>query len=189
MSVEPTSDPWERRSGESSPAFEAFARYRDAGIERSIRGVAQELGKSATLLARWSSANDWVARAAAWDAEQDRRWRNQIAARRRRAIDRHINMAQLAQTKVAARLMGLDEQTLSATELTRLLDVAVRIEREALGEPQRLELTGADGDPVSVQVAEFAAMGAEQRRLAIADIAAAVSRRVQAATGTDDDDD
>src|SRR4051812_24743013 len=63
--------PWERLSDESSPAWEAFVAYRDAGPERSIRSVAQTLDKSASLLGRWSAEHDWLSRAAAWDRHQD----------------------------------------------------------------------------------------------------------------------
>lgn len=63
--------PWDRRPGETSPAWAAFVVYRDMGAERSTARVAQELGKSKTLADRWSGANEWVARAAAWDAHLD----------------------------------------------------------------------------------------------------------------------
>jgi hypothetical protein len=181
--------PWERQPGESARAFEAFTLYRDAGPERSQRAVARRLGKSGALIGRWSSAHRWVLRADAWDTEQDRQWRAQMTARRRRAVDRHVRTAELAQSKVAQRLIDLDPAELTVTELTRLLDVTVRIERDALGEPIRHEVTGAGGDPLTVQVAEFTAMGAEQRRRAIGDIVAAVRRRVDAAAGIDDDDE
>ena len=51
----------------------AFQVHRDmrAG-ERSARKVAKAIGKSYTLTSHWCATYDWVARAAAWDAEQDR---------------------------------------------------------------------------------------------------------------------
>jgi hypothetical protein len=65
-------DPWERQPKESARAYEAFVAYRDMGPGRAVRAVARELGKSVTLIGRWSSAHHWVERAEAWDAEQDR---------------------------------------------------------------------------------------------------------------------
>lgn len=185
---------WEQQTGESARAYEAFRTYRDLEPSaRSIRRVAQELGKSATLVGRWSSTCRWVERAEAWDREQDRLWQADLRARRRTIVDRHLRVAQAAQGKIVQRLVGLDAEKLTVVELIRLLEVASRIERDALavGQPVQLhhEISNSEASPLTVQLAEFAAMGAEQRRLAIADMAAAVSRRVQAATGADDDDD
>ena len=59
--------PWDMQPGESPESFEAFALYRDLGIERSIRRVGRELGKSGSLIFRWSSENDWQYRVEEWD--------------------------------------------------------------------------------------------------------------------------
>lgn len=60
--------PWDRRDGESLPAWEAFIRYRDLGPGRSSDAVGKELGKSGGLCERWSARWEWVARCRAWDA-------------------------------------------------------------------------------------------------------------------------
>ena len=64
---------WDRQSEESDPAFEAFRSYLLMGGERSTAKVARVLGKSKTLIDRWSSRNRWVARAQAFDAEAAKR--------------------------------------------------------------------------------------------------------------------
>lgn len=64
--------PFDRRPGESNAAFQAFAAYRDAGLDRSIEAVAESLSKSGSLCRRWSARHEWVARVAAWDVERDR---------------------------------------------------------------------------------------------------------------------
>lgn len=64
--------PWERQEGEGPERWEAFLRYRELGLGRSLVQVAQNLGKSNTLLHVWSSEGGWVARAEAYDREQDR---------------------------------------------------------------------------------------------------------------------
>jgi hypothetical protein len=61
---------WNRQPGETKKAYEAFRAYRDLGGARSIREVAHKLGKSATLISRWSAENEWVRRVEAWDAHQ-----------------------------------------------------------------------------------------------------------------------
>jgi len=71
--VDEWSELWERQPGESPEAFEAFALYRDMGIERSTAKVGRRLGKSKTLMDRWSSDHGWVMRAAVWEREQDRK--------------------------------------------------------------------------------------------------------------------
>ena len=65
--------PWERQEGESAKAFEAFTIYAGLGADRSLRAVAQQLGKSKTLMDRWSSTYGWVARAAEYDADLQRK--------------------------------------------------------------------------------------------------------------------
>lgn len=60
-------EPWGRRADESRPAFEAFRTYLEMGTGRDIRSVGRSLGKSGSLISRWSSRHSWVARAKAWD--------------------------------------------------------------------------------------------------------------------------
>lgn len=55
---------WVRRDGESNPAYEAFRTYMNL---RSTTKVAEELGKSVTLITRWCTEHDWVARITAYD--------------------------------------------------------------------------------------------------------------------------
>lgn len=62
-----SSDSWERQKGETPQAFEAFKAYCEMGDERSIRKVAQELGKTDSLLRRWSSRWNWVERTRDYD--------------------------------------------------------------------------------------------------------------------------
>jgi hypothetical protein len=50
------------------------------GPERSVRKVAKALGKSGTLVGRWSSENGWPERAESWDAECDRCRREEFMA-------------------------------------------------------------------------------------------------------------
>lgn|SRR5262249_55232137 len=63
---------WDKRAEESEQAFAAFVMYRDMGAERSTAKVGQRLGKSRTLMDRWSARHQWVERAHAYDKRQDR---------------------------------------------------------------------------------------------------------------------
>lgn len=61
-------DPWERRDDETPMAYQAFKEYLDQGADRSTAHVARALGKSKTIMDRWSSRHEWVARSRAWDS-------------------------------------------------------------------------------------------------------------------------
>jgi hypothetical protein len=75
--------PWERRAGETARAYRAFACFRDLGEDRTIVQAAKLLGKSESLLRRWSARHDWWSRVQSWDLENEREER--AAARRARA--------------------------------------------------------------------------------------------------------
>lgn len=92
---------WERLKGESGRSYHAFTLYRNLGLTRSLAKAAGQLQKQeeerlkilqkqapvcpqkdtkstpkletiVRYLKRWSSAHNWLSRAEAWDAEQDR---------------------------------------------------------------------------------------------------------------------
>lgn len=87
-------DPWERQpkgspliltgDGESAKAHAAFMDYARMGVAHSLRDLAARYrqavvnGQSTppttkwTTTSKWSHNHSWVARAAAWDAEQER---------------------------------------------------------------------------------------------------------------------
>lgn len=82
-----TPQPWDRQIKESTQAYDAFDLYRNMGPERSCAKVGQKLGKSTTIMERWSAKWSWVARAAAWDQHLDKQAqkaleREEIAARK-----------------------------------------------------------------------------------------------------------
>lgn len=56
-----------RQAGESNPAWEARRIYVNMGPTRSIRSVGQELGKSGSLISRWSARWGWATSARAFD--------------------------------------------------------------------------------------------------------------------------
>ncbi|MCU1612630.1 MAG: hypothetical protein JWO98_170 [Frankiales bacterium] len=126
---------WERQPEESTPAWEAFAVYRDHP-DRSLVAVARELGKSASLVARWSARWSWVQRAAAWDAEADRAHRSSLQRRRRAAALRHLELAEAGMGVVRreiGELLTRDPGGLRPADVGRFLDTCARLEKEALG--------------------------------------------------------
>lgn len=93
-------EPWDRQSGESAPAYEAFLTYRDMGYARSNGGVAQKLGKSKTLMDRWSAQWNWVQRTEAWDSMPSAKLVEAYEEMATRVAQQHERVA----TKLMARL-------------------------------------------------------------------------------------
>jgi len=80
--MEETYIAWERQQKETSKAYKAFCEFRDAGTERSLSKLAQELNVSKTHLGNWSSKYDWVNRVQAFDDYIEAR----VRARNEKAI-------------------------------------------------------------------------------------------------------
>lgn len=167
--------PWERLRGESAPAFQAFALYRDMGADRSLAKVAKELGKSATLIERWSARDAWVTRVDAWDVEQDRLWRAQQLASRREVGKRHLRIANAMQGRLVDALARLDVSTMSPRDIAHWLEISAKVQRQALGQGDRTELTGADGGPL-----ELASLSPGEARARLAEVSAEIQRRLTA---------
>ena len=135
--LQSTRYPWERQFGESRKAFEAFTVYRDMGPTRSQERVARELGKSAQLMARWSAKWSWVERATAWVEEQDRQSRIAQQDKVEKMNDRHAQLATALTGKVVEKLQSMTSEEIekmSVSALSRLLEVGVKVERQARGE-------------------------------------------------------
>ena len=136
---EPEIAPWEQQPGESAKAFEAFAIYRDMGVERSVRKVTQRLNKSLTLIGKWSSAYNWPERARAYDRDLDRQAHAQAVREVRSMTNRHIRIAMQLQAKALQALEQLDVTTLSPKMQLAFLTKATEIERM-----NRLSAAGMD---------------------------------------------
>jgi hypothetical protein len=143
-------DFWERLDGESPQAFEAFALYRDMGPDRSLGKVAKQLGKSRSLMERWSVLHHWVNRSDAWDIEADRLHRGYLIAHRRDVDRRLLGIAGAMQAKMVEALRQLDASTLTARDMAAWLTATTAAQRAALGLGEKIEVTGADGGPIEL---------------------------------------
>jgi len=125
-------DEWDRQDKEGAKAFEAFACYRDMGATRSVRKVAQELGKSCTLIAKWSKRWSWGSRTVAYDRYLDRTFRESIREGvRETAMKLQTSRAQLADILLEATSL-MDSSALPSRETIRLFDVLTRSQRPDL---------------------------------------------------------
>lgn len=183
-------DPWERQPSESETHYGRFALYRDMGRERSLKQLGETLRSSGARVSQpWlyqiSSRHRWDERTRAWDNEQDRLLLALTARKRRDMAERHARLASGMIGKALAALAQLVPADLAARDLIRMIEVATRLEREALGEPgQTIAVTGRDGGPVMV---DYSNLTPEQRQERLAELAAEAARRAGAPLGADDD--
>lgn len=159
-------EPWDQRKNESGPAYEAFLEYRNLGLTRSGAKVAQKLGKSKTLIDRWSSQYSWVIRAAAYDQFLDREWVLEATERRRQVARRNADLGAKAMELVRKRvdqmanwldveneLYDPEAPNLDVLDLRRLVDSIGKLELLALGNPtENVQVTGKDGNPLEVDL-------------------------------------
>lgn len=142
------SDPWNRRPTETRKAYAGFVAYRDLGTDRSLVKLSQQTGKHRTLYEGWSVRHGWQTRVDAWDAwkeseKQKAMHREVIEMGERQARIATAFQAKVAQAWQASNLLGNDETPPAAPrELAYIMDLSIKWERLALGQPsERIELT------------------------------------------------
>jgi hypothetical protein len=143
--------PWEQRDDETARAYEAFALYRSLGPERSCARVGQKLGKSSTIMDRWSARHEWVDRVRAYDAAVSREVVQDETEAMIRMNKRHIEESQKLQQVVLQRIERMQPEALTPADVARWLDIAVKIERKCMG----LDETGGKTVPDTVRLGIF----------------------------------
>lgn len=137
---------WERLPSDTSASFRAFAVYRDLGPERSLSKAAETLGKHPGQLKAWSVRHGWQGRVLAFDAHEDELQQKRIRARRRRALDRRLDLADKAFDKVEEALDGQDTSKWRAGDLARVLAETAKLEDTVIGSPSQ---RSAGGEPIT----------------------------------------
>lgn len=144
---------FERQLFDTDPQWSAFVKYRDTDPDkRSLRVLSERIGQDRGLskfsglyreIQNWSAHNGWRIRVEAWDHYIDREQRKQavreaIAMRRRHAdIGKNLQAAGVAGLRkllTKAEKNG-GELTLTASDIRGLIDLGVRTELQANGEP------------------------------------------------------
>jgi hypothetical protein len=168
---------WDRLTGESSKAYKHFCLYRDMGPGRSLSRMARvpECTSVRRQLNRWSSRWRWVERCQSYDDHLQLQDRLRHEKERKDMLTRHGKIAVLGQNLVVKGIEKLladveqGKRDLSASDASRLLDVAVKIERLSRGEPTEIsELGGSDEHPIKVNLDDRARQAVE-RALGITD--------------------
>lgn len=121
--------PWERQKGESDKAYQAFSTYLDMGPERTLRAVGEKLGKSTTLIERWSCNWKWRERIRAYDNSLEKEARKKAVADRKAMMGRHIGIAMQLQKKALEALEVLEVENMSPKDVKEYLKMATELER------------------------------------------------------------
>jgi len=147
MNLLTANHPFEQLPRESNKAFAAFSLYLSLGAERSTREVARKLGKSLTIIGRWSSKFDWPARVQAHGAHLAIIEREAVeAVARSKAAEWEKRETQLRETEwsmheraIAAAKRGLDAYMdkdkvyANLADIARMLEIASKLGRLATG--------------------------------------------------------
>ncbi len=145
---------WERQEKESSQAFEAFDLYLKMGEDRSLRKVAQELGKSNTLISRWSSAWSWQARVRDYDNEIKRVEFAELQKQAKAMRKRQAQTAMLLQKKAVQALDKLDISELAPKDILSFISKGAQLEREVLAESEGILAHESGADNVTSSLAD-----------------------------------
>jgi hypothetical protein len=126
--------PWDRMPGESENSYVHFLTYRDLGQDRTIAKAADRAHKSRDHFHRIATQWQWINRAGAWDVEQHRLFSAKAADQRTEMIERHARLGRSIMSIVEARLLTIPIDALTPLELSRLAEVASKLERSSWAE-------------------------------------------------------
>jgi hypothetical protein len=165
----------ERGENETAKAYEAFKAYAEMGAGRSLDAVGRKLGKSTTLMERWSSVHGWKERVALWDNRRDHVQQTaeekaaeavalRLAERRAKVQESAYEMFEKLKAKCddmlqfpVGRRESKDGKTIvhpakwNFADLARVATVADALGRMATGlATSRQELSGPDGKPFTL---------------------------------------
>lgn len=136
---------WDKREDESAKAYEWFCRYRDMGTGRSHDKLHQKysegMSKKAQTL-RWSSRYAWVERAEAYDAHIEAIKREANEDRVRQTAEEHIDVADKIMDLALCKLALLEGMEVKPNEVKGLIELSVKMKRDALGVAEKHEVNG-----------------------------------------------
>ncbi len=164
--------PWNRiditHHHESDPAYQAFTTYRDLGYDRSLVKVGRKLGKSETLIARWSVRWAWRIRVEEWDSDKEtlkaaalntsiqamaERQASQAALAVEGLMVPHLALAKAMEDRDVVDLLATrtpSEMVKLAQSTAQSITVLMQAERLARGEPSDIVRTDMSVDVVEI---------------------------------------
>ncbi len=143
---------WEKQPGERDKRWEAFQIYRDMSPgERTLAKVAEVLGKSETLMERWSAEDGWRSRVDEFDQHLDREivQKKQVEVERAKVemTERQTKVVVFVQNKAVERFLAITDDEWDKIPIHQLTDMyldAAKFERVSRGLPSdSIELEAA----------------------------------------------
>lgn len=190
ITLDPALPPWEQQPGETTKRYGQFVTYRNIGRARTLPKAAELLQRHPVTVRKASAEFRWLERAEAYDRHLDQLYEATWLEERRKAAEADAKILGAAIGKGAQRLPSLNAQEMSAGDVIRLMDVAMRHRRALFGDPtETIVVTSEARLPLARKLEEFAGLPADQRNARLAELAATVTRRVRAVEGSDDDDE
>lgn len=152
--------PWEQQPGESDTQYQRFRYYLDhKSTPRRLAEIAQELVKrdkrkiTAASIITYAGRWRWRDRAALRDAEVHKHTDEKLLTTAERIQTAHLEAATILRERVIEEVAARPLGEASLRDLTNLLGLAYKIERETLGlDRKQLEVTGPDGQPLVVSL-------------------------------------
>lgn len=136
---------WDKREDESAKAYEWFCRYRDMGPGRSHDKLHQKYSESTSkksVTLRWSRKYAWVERAEAYDAYLESIKRESNEERARKTAEEHIGVADRVMEFALRKLALLEDAEVKPNDVKGLIELSVKMKRDALGMAEKHEVSG-----------------------------------------------
>ena len=168
--------PWDRMPGESETTYAHFLTYRDLGQDRTIARAADRAHKSRDYFHRMATQWQWINRAGAYDTEAHRLFAAKAADARKEMIERHAKLARNIMSVVEARLLTIPIDELTPMELSRLAEVAAKIERASWAEETAIRARGAS----TIDGVDLSHLDESQRVQRLEALRAELDRRIKA---------
>lgn len=167
LELDPSLPAWDQQPGESPRHYAYFRLYLETPPQRrSLQLVADLTGISHNRIGHISGPHKWVARVAAWDAEDRRRWHAELEAKRRELITQHLRVSQ---SLLAVVLKALEQPAEVAKNIS-LRDVPVYATAGAEMARKALGMDAGQGSLTAVSVAATQAGETEEGRAATVEV-------------------
>lgn len=187
-----TLKPTDPQPGEPGTSFAGFVLYREMPPDkRSLREVGRHLGRSESLIERYSSRWNWVDRACAWDREQARLSSQTQAKATADWVDRHAEEGRKLQIFAMAALNKYIERD-SEGRIIGVRNVPLRDALLMMKLGSQIERAAAGAEPLGAVDSEFVLAAADAFATAFQEVnsiedqeerAAAFQERCLAAVG------
>lgn len=126
--------PWDRKPGETEPAYAAFHRYLMMGADgeaRSVTKLSRDASKNRQVLSNWKTKWFWQERVDAWDKTVLEEERKAYMEERRKMSKRHAQMGIAMQAQALKALKEVDLSQAYLKDIVMMINSGVKIERIA----------------------------------------------------------